>query len=105
MDQRPPTSRPPKEPLIKQPAPGLRGKVERTSAPLLLWLTSRPKFVIPLLSAVLLIAGLAAPVAVGVPLLLADRVIGVLFAALCVRLLIPPARTLAERARAKRKPK
>ena len=31
--------------------------------------------------------------------------VGVLFAALCVRLLIPPARTLAERARAKRKPK
>ena len=67
---RPRTSRPPKEPLIKQPAPGLRGKVERASAPALLWLTSRPKFVIPLLSAVLLIGGLAAPVAVGVPLLL-----------------------------------
>lgn len=66
----PPRQRPPREPLVKQPAPGLRGKVERGSAPVLLWLTSRPRFVIPVLSAVLLIGGLAAPVAIGVPLLL-----------------------------------
>ena len=66
---RPRAQRPPKEPLVKQPAPGLRGKVERTSAPLLLWLSARPRFVVPVLSAVLLIGGLAAPVAIGVPLL------------------------------------
>jgi hypothetical protein len=33
------------------------------------WLTARPKLLIPVLSAVLLLGGLAAPVAVGVPLL------------------------------------
>lgn len=65
----PPRQRPPREPLVKQPAPGLRGKVERSSAPLLLWLSARPRFVIPVLSAVLLIGGLASPPAVGVPLL------------------------------------
>ena len=71
--RRKPASRPqraPKQPLVKQPAPGLRGKVERASAPVLLWLSARPRFVVPVLSAVLLIGGLAAPVAVGVPLLL-----------------------------------
>lgn len=65
----PPHPRASKEPLVKQPAPGFRGKVERASAPLLLWLSARPRFVIPVLSAVLLIGGLAAPPAVGVPLL------------------------------------
>ncbi len=59
----------PREPLVKQPAPGLRGSVERASAPTLVWLSSRPKFFLPVLSAVLLIAGLASPPAVGVPLL------------------------------------
>ncbi len=54
---------------MPQPAPGLRGKVERASAPVLLWLTTKPKFLLPLLVAVLLIAGLAAPPAVGAPLL------------------------------------
>lgn len=66
---RPRTSRP-KEPLVKQPAPGLRGKVERGSAPALLWLSSRPRFIVPLLTVVLLVAGLAAPTPIGVPLLL-----------------------------------
>lgn len=54
---------------MPEPAPGLRGKVERRSAPVLLWLTARPKFVLPLVVAVLLITGLAAPPAVGAPLL------------------------------------
>ena len=48
----------------------LRRTVERRSAPVLLWLSSRPRFVLPLLVAVLLIGGLAAPPAYGVPLLL-----------------------------------
>ena len=67
---RPRAPRAAREPLVKQPAPGLRGKVERASAPALLWLSSRPRFFLPVLSAALLIAGLAAPLAVGVPLLL-----------------------------------
>jgi len=44
--------------------------VERASAPVLVWLSARPRFLIPVVSALLLIGGLAAPVAVGVPLLL-----------------------------------
>ena len=72
--RRKPASRPrkttPKEPLIAQPAPGFRGEVERSSAPALLWLSSRPRFFVPLLSAVLLIGGLFAPPGLGVPLLL-----------------------------------
>ncbi len=72
--RRKPTSRPrtnrPRTPLVAQPAPGLRGKVERASAPALVWLSSKPNFFVPVLSAVLLIGGLASPVAVGVPLLL-----------------------------------
>ena len=67
---RPRAKRPPKEPLVKQPAPGIRGEIERTSAPALLWLSARPKFFVPLLSAVLLIGGLAGPPGVGVPLLM-----------------------------------
>jgi hypothetical protein len=67
---RPRSARPPKEPLVQQPAPGLRGEVERFSAPVLLWLSSRPRFFVPVLSAVLLIGGLAAPAGFGVPLLL-----------------------------------
>lgn len=55
---------------MKQPAPGLRGVVERASAPLLVRLTSMPKLTLPVLSAVLLLGGLFAPPAVGVPLLL-----------------------------------
>jgi hypothetical protein len=48
----------------------LRRTVERASAPVLLWLTSRPTFLLPLLVAVLLIGGLAAPPSYGLPLLL-----------------------------------
>ena len=60
----------PKQPLVPQPAPGMRGEVERRSAPALVWLSARPKFVLPLLTVVLLIAGLAAPPGLGVPILL-----------------------------------
>lgn len=63
-------ARPRREPLVKQPAPGLRGEVERTSAGALLWLSSRPRAFVPLLSAALLLGGLFAPPGVGVPLLL-----------------------------------
>jgi uncharacterized membrane protein YphA (DoxX/SURF4 family) len=57
-------------PVVPQPAPGLRGKVERASAPVLLWLSARPRWFIPVLSGALLVAGLFAPPAIGVPLLL-----------------------------------
>ena len=43
----------------------LRATVERRSAPVLLWLSSRPKVILPALVAVLLIGGLAAPPAAG----------------------------------------
>src|SRR5687767_7925339 len=70
--RRKPTPRPraPKAPLVPQPAPGVRGEVERISAPALVWLSSRPKFLLPVLMAVLLIGGLVAPPGLGVPLLL-----------------------------------
>ena len=51
------------------PSP-LRRTVERRSAPVLLWLSSRPRVVLPVLVVGLLIAGLAAPPPVGLPLLL-----------------------------------
>lgn len=54
---------------MPQPAPGLRGKAERFSAPALLWLSARPKFLLPVATFVLLVVGLAAPTAVGVPVL------------------------------------
>ena len=47
----------------------LRRTVERASAPVLLWLSSRPRFLLPLLVAVLLLGGLAAPPTYGLPLL------------------------------------
>jgi hypothetical protein len=74
--RRKPTSRPRARtkpvgpPLVPQPAPGVRGEVERRSAPALVWLSSRPRFLVPLLSIVLLVAGLAAPPGLGVPVLL-----------------------------------
>jgi hypothetical protein len=55
---------------VKQPAPGVRGEVERTSASALVWLSARPRFLVPLLTAVLLLGGLFAPPGIGVPLLL-----------------------------------
>ena len=42
-------------------APGLRGDVERRSTPLLVWFSARPKALLPLMSVVLLVAGLSAP--------------------------------------------
>lgn len=51
------------------PAPGLRRTVERRSAPVLLWLSSRPKLLLPALVLVLLVGGLAAPAPYGAPLL------------------------------------
>ena len=47
----------------------LRRSVERRSAPVLLWLSSRPKVLLPALVVVLLVGGLAAPPAVGLWLL------------------------------------
>jgi hypothetical protein len=43
--------------------------VSRLSAPVLRWLSQRPKVLLPLLSVGLLLGGLAAPPALGVPLL------------------------------------
>ena len=65
-----PRARRPKEPLVAQPAPGVRGEVERTSAGLLVWLSARPRWFVPVLSVVLLLGGLFAPPGLGVPLLL-----------------------------------
>lgn len=57
-------------PVVAQPAPGARGTAERASAPALLWLSSKPVWLLPVLTVVLLVAGLSAPAAVGVPVLL-----------------------------------
>ena len=58
-------------PVVPPPtAPGLRGEVERRSAPVLVWLSTRPKLLLPLVSLALLVGGLAAPLPVAVPLLL-----------------------------------
>ena len=58
-------------PVVPTPtAPGLRGEVERRSAPVLVWLSTRPKLLLPLASLALLVGGLAAPLPVAVPLLL-----------------------------------
>ena len=67
---RPRTPRESRPPLVPQPAPGVRGQVERGSAGVLLWLSARPKFFVPLLSIALLLGGLFAPPGAGVPLLL-----------------------------------
>jgi hypothetical protein len=61
--------RSPKPPLVAQPAPGLRGQVERRSAAVLLWLSARPKFLVPGIMALLLIGGLAPPAGIGTPML------------------------------------
>jgi hypothetical protein len=50
-------------------APRLRGAVERRSAPVLLWLSSRPRLLLPLVSIALLAGGFLAPAPVAVPLL------------------------------------
>lgn len=66
--RRPPrrTAAPPTPPPV---AASRRAQVERASLPVLRWLTSRPKALLPLLSVALLIAGLATPPALGIPLL------------------------------------
>lgn len=51
-------------------ASGLRAAVERRSLPLLTWLTLRPSWLLPLASVLLLLGGLLAPPAAGLPLLL-----------------------------------
>jgi len=56
--------------MAPPPARGVRGRAERTSAPVLLWLSSKPVFFLPVLTVALLVVGLAAPAAVGVPVLL-----------------------------------
>ncbi len=60
----------PTRPAAAVPASGLRGRVERRSSVLLVFLSQRPAWTLPLLTAVLLMAGLFAPPAIGVPLLL-----------------------------------
>lgn len=50
-------------------APGLRGEVERRSGPALLWLSSRPRLLLPLASLALLVGGLAAPLPLALPML------------------------------------
>ena len=52
------------------PPAGLRHAVERRSAPVLLWLSARPKLLLPGAVLALLIGGLAAPAPVGPALLL-----------------------------------
>lgn len=74
--RRPPARRPaarrhrPRPAVPRPTAPGLRGAVERRSAPVLVWLSSRPKVLLPLVSVLLLVGGLAAPLPFGLPLLL-----------------------------------
>ncbi len=50
--------------------PKSRSRVERLSAAALLWLSGRPKVLLPVVTVVLLVVGLAAPADVGVPVLL-----------------------------------
>ena len=70
--RRPTGSQPraPRRPTVAQPAPGARGRAERASAPALLWLSAKPVFVLPVLTVVLLVVGLAAPTVIGLPVLL-----------------------------------
>ena len=56
-------------PTPATPATGLRPKAEQLSEPALRWLTARPAFLLPGCSLLLLVAGLAAPPRIGVPLL------------------------------------
>jgi hypothetical protein len=74
--RRPAPRRPARQGERRQPppvptpaAPGPRGAVERRSAPVLVWLTTRPKLLLPLLSLALLVGGFALPPVIGVALL------------------------------------
>ena len=60
----------PKPPPARVVPPGLRGRVETASTPILRWLSARPRFLVPVTSVVLLVLGLAAPTPLGVPVLL-----------------------------------
>ena len=55
-------------PASPPPKPARR-EVARLSAPVLRWLSQRPKILLPVLSVLLLVGGLTLPVAIGVPLL------------------------------------
>ena len=55
---------------VQVTATGRRGRAERASAPVLVWLSGLPSFLLPVVSVLLLVAGLAAPTAIGVPILL-----------------------------------
>ena len=74
--RRPPQRRPQQPrraaapPVPPPTAPGLRGAVERRSAPVLTWFTAQPKLLLPLVSLALLVGGFVAPVAIAVPMLL-----------------------------------
>ena len=52
------------------PPPGLRRTVEQRSAPVLRWLSARPRLLLPGAVLVLLVGGLAAPAPLGPVLLL-----------------------------------
>lgn len=67
--QRRPARRRPVPPVPPPTAPGLRGAVERRSAPLLTWLTQRSKLLLPFGSLALLMGGFLLPVPVAVPML------------------------------------
>jgi hypothetical protein len=51
------------------PPSAARQEVARRSAPALRWLSARPKLLLPLLSVLLLVGGLALPPGIGIPLL------------------------------------
>jgi hypothetical protein len=58
-------------PAVPPPtAPGLRGAVERRSAPVLTWFSVQPKLLLPLGSLALLMGGFLAPPLLAVPMLL-----------------------------------
>jgi len=61
--------RPAPPPVPEVTAPGLRGAVERRSAPLLTWLAVQPKALVPVGSIALLAGGFLAPTWLAVPLL------------------------------------
>jgi hypothetical protein len=63
--RRTPSDRP-EEPHVSSPT---RREVSRLSAPVLAWLSMRPKVLLPIVSVALLLGGLALPTAYGVPLL------------------------------------
>jgi hypothetical protein len=58
------------EPVPPPTAPGLRGAVERRSAPLLVWFSHQPKVLLPAGSLALLVGGFVAPLWLAAPLLM-----------------------------------